>query len=124
MARNQKNFTLFHYVDDLGGDWNKRGEDGGAAAAVDGHATFGAFPVFPAMSRRYAPRRIVYTDLATFRKVYPVFYTAAAAAAVALGTDTIDVDVAGDGTAVAYTATRLLPERMPARAPSAPQLAD
>ncbi len=124
MARNQKNFTLFTYVDNDGTSWNKRGEDGGAASLVDGHTTYVATqPVWPRQTRRYAPRRIIYTDPTTFRKIFPVFYTAAAYEAVALG-DIVAVQVAGLATTVNYEATKKLPERKPSSAPQSAELAD
>lgn len=124
MARNQKNFTLFAYVDNNGVTWNKRGEDGGAGAAVDGHAAFDPTKaVFPATNRRWQVRRIIYTDPTTFRKIFPIFYTAAAWAAVALG-DIVAVQVPGLATTVNYTATRKLPEKQPSRSPQGAELPD
>jgi hypothetical protein len=113
MARNQKNFAYQLYIDDNGQEWNYHGETGGAATAVDGHATFDATkPVFGRQSRRRHPRKIVYQDSVTHRTVTPVFYTAAAYAAVAPG-DIIAVQVAGLATTVNYAAIEKIPERMP-----------
>lgn len=122
MARNQKNFDLQLYVDDNGDSWNKRGEVGGAAAGVDGHAALNpAFPVW-IDSGRQRVRRVVYMDPTTFRTVDPVFYTPAAYAAVAPG-DVIAVQVEGLATTVNYAAVRKIPEKQPRRAASR-QLAD
>lgn len=110
MARNQKNFRYFTYVDDAGVSWNKRGEDGGAAAAVDGHAAaVSSQPVWEEGPRNRV-RKIRYMDSTTGRTVDPIFYTAAAYAAVALG-DIIAVDVAGEATAVNYAAIQKIGER-------------
>lgn len=121
MARNQKNFQHFLYVDDNGVSWTKRGEDGGAAAAVDGHAAGTNAPTWTD-SRRMSVRRIVYKDPVTFRTIDPVFYTAAAFAAVALG-DIVAVQVPGLATTVNYKADKKKAEKQPARGPSR-QLAD
>jgi len=121
MARNQKNFQNFLYVDDNSVDWTKRGEDGGAAAAVDGHATGTGAPTWIDSSRMRV-RRIVYQDPVTFRTIDPVFYTAAAFAAVAIG-DIVAVQVPGLATTVNYAATKKVAEKQPARGP-ARQLSD
>jgi hypothetical protein len=113
MARNQKNFDNFLYVDDNGVSWTKRGESGGAATAVDGHATGTNAPTWNDSSRMKA-RRIVYTDPTTFRTVDPIFYTAAAFAAVALGA-TLAVQVEGLSTTVNYNATKKIAEKQPGR---------
>jgi hypothetical protein len=117
MARNQKNFDNFLYVDDNGVSWTKRGESGGDATAVDGHATGTGAPMWIDSSRMKA-RRIVYQDPTTFRTVSPIFYTAAAYAAVALGTDVLAVQVEGLATTVNYTANKKQAEKQPARGPS------
>ncbi len=122
MARNQKNFQNFLYVDDNGDSWTKRGEDGGDAAAVDGHATFSAANRTWIDSARMKVRRIIYQDPVTFRTVDPVFYTPAAYALVALG-DIVAVQVEGLATAVNYAAVKKVPEKQPARA-TVRQLAD
>jgi hypothetical protein len=114
MTRNQKNYQLFTYVDDNATSWNKRGEDGGAAAAVDGHAAFGATQPTWEDSSRMRVRRIIYTDSTTGRTVNPIFYTPTAFNAVALG-DTLAVQVAGLATTVNFTATKKVPERQPSR---------
>lgn len=110
----QKNFQLFTYVDDNGVSWNKRGEDGGPAAAVDGHAAFGGHPNWGRETRRHSVRKIIYEDPTTFRTFTAIFYTAAAWSAVVLGTDTVNVSVPGNAAAVAYTASKRIPERQPA----------
>lgn len=113
MARNQKNFKNFTYVDDSGRAWNKRGEDGGAATAVDGHAAaVGSQPNWGPSSRRHSPRKIVYQDPVTFRTIDPIFYTSAAYSAVAIG-DVLAVTVAGLATTVNYSAVQKVPERQP-----------
>lgn len=116
MARNQKNFDNFLYVDDNGVNWTKRGESGGAASAVDGHATGTNDPTW-IDSARMRVRRIVYQDPVTFRTADPIFYTAAAFAAVALG-DVIAVQVEGLATTVNYAAVKKVAEKQPARGPS------
>ena len=123
MARNQKNFQLFTYVDDNARSWNLRGEDGGAAAAVDDHAAFGATqPRWPRSSRRMHPRKIIYQDAVTFRTIDPIFYTSTAYNAVAIG-DIVSVPVTGLATNVNYTAIVKVPEKQP-RTAGARQLAD
>jgi len=113
MARNQKNFDNFLYVDDNGVSWTKRGESGGSATAVDGHATGTGAPTWIDSSRMRA-RRIIYQDPTTFRVVDPLFYTAAAFAAVAIGA-TLAVTVPGLSTTVNYNAIKKVPEKQPAR---------
>lgn len=116
MARNQKNFKLQLYVDDNGDDWNVRGEDGGAATAVDGHAAADPTkPTFWKNTRRNHVRYIIYQDTTTFRTIRPIFYTAAAYAAVTLGS-TLAVQVAGLATTVNYTAVKKVPEKLAGRA--------
>jgi hypothetical protein len=121
MARNQKNFQNFLYVDDNAVNWTKRGEDGGSAAAVDGHAAGNGAPTW-IDSARMRVRRIIYQDPVTFRTVDPIFYTPTAFAAVALG-DIVAVQVPGDTVTVNYSAIKKLAERQPARG-TARQLAD
>ncbi len=77
MARNQKNFEHFLYVDDNTVSWTKRGELGGAATAVDGHASGTNAPTW-IDTKRMRVRKIIYQDPVTFRQVDPIFYTAAA----------------------------------------------
>jgi hypothetical protein len=113
MARNQKNFDNFLYVDDNGVSWTKRGESGGDATAVDGHATGTGAPTWIDSSRMKV-RRIIYQDPTTFRTVNPIFYTAAAFAAVALGA-TLAVQVEGLATTVNYLAVKKQAEKQPAR---------
>jgi hypothetical protein len=121
MARNQKNYQNFLYVDDNGVSWTKRGEDGGDGAAVDGHAAGTNAPTW-VNSGRMSVRRIIYQDPVTFRTVDPIFYTAAAYSAVALG-DIIAVQVQGLATTVNYHAVKKVAERQPSRGASR-QLAD
>jgi hypothetical protein len=121
MTRNQKNFQNFLYVDDNGVSWTKRGEDGGAAGAVDGHAAHNGAPTW-IDSARNSVRSIIYQDPVTFRTVKAIFYTAAAWAAVALG-DIVAVQVAGLATTVNYAAIKKVGEKQPSRG-TARQLAD
>lgn len=121
MARNQKNFQNFKYVDDNGVEWTKRGEDGGAANLVDGHAAADGDPTWIDSSRMRA-RRIIYQDPVTFRTVDPIFYTAAAFSAVALG-DIVAVQVPGLATTVNFSAVKKVAEKQPSRGASR-QLAD
>jgi hypothetical protein len=113
MARNQKNFDNLLYVDDNGVSWTKRGEVGGDATAVDGHATGTGAPTW-IYTARMKVRRIIYQDPTTFRTVSPIFYTAAAFAAVALG-DILAVQVEGLATTVNYGATTKVAEKQPSR---------
>jgi len=121
MARNQKNFQNFLYVDDNGVSWTKRGESGGDGSAVDGHASGTGAPTW-IDSPRMRARRIIYQDSTTFRTVSPLFYTAAAFAAVALG-DVLAVQVEGLATTVNYAAVKKVAEKQPGRG-AARQLAD
>lgn len=116
MARNQKNFENFLYVDDNGVSWTKRGEIGGDATAVDGHAAGTGAPTW-IDSARMRVRRIVYQDPTTFRTVDPIFYTAAAFAAVALGA-VLAVQVEGLATTVNYVAVKKVAEKQPSRGTS------
>lgn len=116
MARNQKNFENFLYVDDNGVSWTKRGETGGAATAVDGHATGTNAPTW-IDSKRMKVRKIIYQDPTTFRTIDPIFYTAAAFAAVALG-DIVAVQVPGLATTVNYNAVKKVAEKQPSRGTS------
>lgn len=113
MARNQKNFDNFLYVDDNGVSWTKRGESGGDASAIDGHANGTGDPTWIDSSRMKA-RRIIFQDPTTFRTVNPLFYTAAAFAAVDLG-DVIAVQVEGLATTVNYAAVKKVAEKQPSR---------
>lgn len=113
MARNQKNFDNFLYTDDNAVDWTKRGESGGAATSVDGHATGTGAPTWIDSARMKA-RRIIYQDPTTFRTVNPIIYTPTAFAAVDLG-DIVAVQVAGLATTVNYAAVKKVAERQPSR---------
>lgn len=123
MAADQKNFSLFTYVDNTGQSWNLRGELDPVRNAVDGHAAAGANPGWDASSHRHSPRKIEYVDLSTFRTKEVVFYTAAALAAVTLGTDVLAFHVEGETGTVNYTAAKVIPERLPS-AVAGPSLAD
>lgn len=116
MAGNQKNFENFLYVDDNTVHWTKRGEIGGGATAVDGHATGDGSPTWIDSSRMKV-RRIIYQNAATFRTVNPIFYTAAAFAAVALG-DTITPAVEGVASPPTYVAIKKVAEKQPSRGTS------
>ena len=113
MARNQKNFDNFLYTDDNAVDWTKRGESGGAATAVDGHATGTNAPVW-IDSARMRVRRVIYQDPTTYRTVNPIIYTPTAYAAIDLG-DIVAVQVEGLATTVNYTAVKKQAERQPFR---------
>lgn len=121
MPGNRKNYQNFLYVDDNGVSWTKRGEDGGAAAAVDGHAAGTGAPTWIDSARMRA-RRIIYQDPTSFRTVDPIFYTAAAFSAVALG-DVVAVQVPGTATSINYVAVKKVAEKQPARG-TARQLVD
>lgn len=113
MARNQKNFDNLLYIDDNAVHWTKRGEVGGDAAAVDGHAAGDGSPTW-IDTPRMRVRRVIYQDATTFRTVNPIIYTAAAYAAIALGA-TLAVQVEGLATTVNYLAVKKVPEKQPAR---------
>lgn len=118
MARNQRNYSYFTYVDDNGTTWNVRGEDGGAFSLVDGHAAFTAGePVWGANTRNRHVRYVEATDPTTFRKVRGVVYTAAAFAAIA-GGDTVAVQVPGLATTVNYNVSAKIAEKQPIAAGS------
>lgn len=110
MAGNERNFDFFTYVDDSATNWNLRGESGGSAAAVDGHAVAVATQPLWHRTKRNQPRRIIYQNAATGRIIEPVFYTPTAFNAVALG-DTLAVQVPGSATTVNYVATRKIGEK-------------
>lgn len=113
MARNQKNFEWFDYLDDNGLHWNVRGESGGALSGIDGHAPFDATrPVFGAISSHRHPRYAVFHDPTTLRTVKGIIYTPSAYNAIAPG-DTVAVQVAGLATTVPYRLLEKLPERLP-----------
>jgi hypothetical protein len=116
MARNQTNFDNFLYVDDNSVSWTKRGESGGDATAIDGHAASTGAPTW-IDSARMKVRRIVYRDPVTFRTIDPIFYTAAAFTAVTLG-DTLAVQVPGLATTIDYTAVQKKAEKQPSRGTS------
>lgn len=123
MARNQKNFQYFTYVDDNGTTWNVRGEDGGAALAIDGHTAFTAgAPVWGRNTRRRHVRYCEATDPTTFRKIRFIVYTAAAFAAIS-GGDVVSVQVPGLATNVSYNVSAKIAEKQPIAA-AARQLAD
>lgn len=111
MARNQKNFDNFLYVDDNAVSWTKRGEAGGAGDGIDGHATNTGAPMWIDTSRRRA-RTLTAYDATTFRTIRPIIYTPTAFAAVDIG-DTIAVQVAGLATTVNYTVSGKNAEKQP-----------
>lgn len=113
MARNQKNFKFFKYIDDNAFEWCLRGESGGAFSAVDGNAAFDATkPVFGRATTRRHPRYIIAQDPVTFRTVKGIMYTAAAYAALAGGT-TVTVQVPGLATTVDYKVIAKVGEKLP-----------
>lgn len=116
MAGNQKNFENFLYVDDNGVSWTKRGETGGAATSVDGHATGTLAPTWTD-GPRMSTRKVVYQEAVTFRTIHAIIYTAAAFAAVALGS-TVTGAVAGMATAPTFVAIRKLGEKQGGRGPT------
>jgi hypothetical protein len=123
VPRNQKNFGYQTYVDDDGTSWNKRGETGGAAAAVDGHAA--AVATQPVWEERphNTVRKVIYQDATTGRTITPIIYTAAAYSEIAKG-DVVAVAVAGLATAVNYTAIDKKPEHKRGTPTFTRQLAD
>lgn len=118
MARNQKNFSYFTYVDDGATTWNVRGEDGGAGNAVDGHAALtGGAPVWGRMTRRRHVRYVEATDPTTFRKVRFIVYTPTAFGAITAG-DAVAVQVEGLATTVTYNVSAKIAEKQPLAAAS------
>lgn len=115
MAVEQKNFSLYKYVDDNAVDWNLRGEKEGVRQAVDGNAAAGGFPPF-IPSSRHQPRYIIYRDPTTFRTKRVIFYTAAAYAAITTGSSTLTFMIEGNATGVVYTAVKKIGEKNPAAA--------
>jgi hypothetical protein len=111
MARNQKNFDNFLYIDDNAVHWTKRGESGGDASGIDGHATNDGAPMWINSGRRQA-RTISAYDPTTFRTIRPIVYTPTAFTAISNG-DTIAVQVEGLATTVDYTVSGKNPERQP-----------
>ena len=113
MARNQKNFRYFKYVDDNAFEWSLRGESGGAGTGVDGHANNDlADPVFGRQTSRRHPRYVIAQDPTTFRTIKFVVYTLTAFAAI-VGGATIAVQVAGSATTVDYFVSQKVGEKMP-----------
>jgi hypothetical protein len=112
LPASQKNFDLFEYVDNQGNSWNKRGEEDAVRNAVDGSATFGAFPNWGKESPRHRVRKAIYRDPTTFRTKTIIVYTQAAQAAITLGTDTLSFPVEGLATAVVYTAYAFIDEKL------------
>lgn len=112
MARNQKNFSYFKYVDDNAAEWNVRGEDGGPGGTVDGHATDYALPVWGAQTVRRHVRYALWQD-ALFRTKRIIVYTPTAFAAIGPG-DTLDFPVEGLATNVTYTFAGKIAEKQPA----------
>lgn len=118
MARNQKNFSYFTYVDDNGTTWNVRGEDGGAFSAVDGHtALTPGEPVWGRQTRRRHVRYVEATDPTTFRKIRGIVYTPTAFAAIAPGAD-IAANVEGLATTVVFDVSAKVAEKQPVAAAS------
>ncbi len=117
MARNQKNFQYFLYLDDNAVNWNVRGESGEAGSGVDGHATDFAHPTWGAMSRRRHVRYAIYQDSVTFRTIKFIVYTPTAFAAIVAGA-TLAVTVPGLATTVTYTLKAKVPEKQPIPATS------
>lgn len=113
MAEDAPNRKWWTYVDNHGKTWNKMGKIDPGCNAIDGSAaaTVGA-PNFPRQTRRYAARKAVFQDPATFRTAYCIMYTAAAGAALS-GTSTLAVNVPGSATPVTYTFQELTPEKTP-----------
>lgn len=112
MAANQKNSTLYTYIDDNTHTWNMRGPIDTAINAIDGSSVItGSAPVWLNSKKRRA-REVVFMDPATFRTVrFPVF-TAAAFAAIT-GTSTLAVSVPGEATAVTYNLSQKIGEKQP-----------
>jgi hypothetical protein len=118
MARNQKNFSYFTYVDDNGDTWNVRGEEGGAGTGIDGRTAFTAgAPVWGLNTRRRHVRYVEATDAGTFRKLRFVVYTPTAFAAIT-GGQVIAAAVTGDTATVSYAVSAKIAEKQPIAAAS------
>jgi hypothetical protein len=113
MAIDQKNFSLFTYVDNNAVSWNLRGEFETVRNAVDGSAVPGGHPPF-IPSARHQPRKIRYRDATTLRTKTLIFYTAAAFSAITLGSSTLTFPIEGTATTVVYTASKKIDEKNPA----------
>lgn len=113
MAQDSPNRKWWTYVDKHGKTWNKMGKIDAGCNALDGSsaATPGA-PNFPAQTRRYAARKAIFQDPATFRTAQCIIYTAAAGAALS-GTSTLAVNVPGLATPVTYSFQELTDEKTP-----------
>jgi hypothetical protein len=110
MAAEQKNFSLFTYVDDTTQAWNKRGELDAIRNAVDGSSAFGAHPNWGKETARHRTRKAVYQDPTTFRTKTCIIYTLAAFSALTVGSDTLAFKVEGNAGAVTYTLAALIGE--------------
>lgn len=112
MARNQKNFEYFEYLDDSAATWCVRGESGGAGSGVDGHTTDLVNPVFGRNTRVRHVRSCLWRDPVTKRTLRTIIYTPTAYAAIGPG-DTILADVEGIATQVSYELVSKIPEKIP-----------
>jgi len=117
MPGNQPNVGWSDYLDDQAAHWSVRGEVGGPAAAIDGHATVGTAPAFGRMTKRRHVRYAEWTDATTFRKTRTIIYTPTAFAAISVG-DTVSVPLQGVATSATYTLSALIPEKQPVPGPS------
>lgn len=113
MAQDSPNRKFWTYVDNHGTHWNKMGKIDAGCNAIDGStAATAGLQNFPRQTRRYAARKAVFQDPATFRTAVCIMYTSAAAAALT-GTSTLAVNVPGLATPITYNFQELLPEKTP-----------
>lgn len=110
MAANQKNSTMYTYIDDNTHTWNMRGPIDTAINAIDGSSVItGSAPVWTNSKSRIA-RHAIFYDPTTFRTIkFPVFTPTAFAAIT--GLTTLAVSVPGETAAVTYSLSQKVSER-------------
>src|SRR3954462_1108890 len=102
MAIEQRNFSLYTYLDDNAVSWNLRGEKEAVRNAVDGSTAAGGHPPF-IPSARHQPRYVIYRDSTTFRTKRVIMYTPTAYSAITVGSSTLTFVIEGTATGVVYT---------------------
>jgi len=112
MAGNEKNFSLFDYVDDNAFHWCLRGEDGGRGGGRRTRGVHRHQSSVRQITRRRHPRYIVAMNATTFRTIRFIVYTAAAYAAIA-GGSSIAVQLPGLATTTPFLVSSKVGEKMP-----------
>ena len=110
MAADQRNSTLFTYVDENGTTWNKRGPIDAAINAIDGSTAFTPGAPLWLDSKAHRCRKAVFQDGTTFRTVRFPVYTHAAFVAITSAT-TLARHVEGETAAVTYSMSQKIPEQ-------------